>query len=226
MIREMNISMNESKAKVLQLFPISVFQSKIDINEDTKKFLCSQEYERMLSNNGNFSKNKYVLETTECSNLKKDIMKQLDVFTKKYLTVKDNVRFYMQNSWVVEHHKNDWGQPHLHGNSLLSGVCYIKTEKDSGNIIFHKPDGYTNLFHSSTMILFNEYDNHNCDDWGITPEDGDILIFPSHLMHSIKHNNSNVDRYSLAFNFHVEGELYSKTSKIDYLKLKENKPYE
>ena len=39
MIREMNISMNESKAKVLQLFPISVFQSKIDINEDTKKFL-------------------------------------------------------------------------------------------------------------------------------------------------------------------------------------------
>tara|TARA_B100001094_G_scaffold263000_1_gene264414 strand:+ start:320 stop:976 length:657 start_codon:yes stop_codon:yes gene_type:complete len=216
--------MNESK--VLQLFPISVYQSKIDIDENTKSFLCSQEYERMATGNGDFTKNKYVLETTECSNIKKEIMNHLDIFTKKYLTVKDNVKFYMQNSWGVKHSNNDWGQPHMHGNSLLSGVCYLKTKKDSGNITFHKPDGYTNLFHSSTMILFDEWENHNSDHWSITPEDGDILIFPSHLMHGITKNNSNIDRYSLAFNFHVEGEMYSKDSKIDYLKLVKNEPNE
>ena len=102
----------------------------------------------------------------------------------------------------------------------------MKTNKDSGNIVFHKPDGYTNLFHSSTLIQFNNYENHNCDDWDITPEVGDILIFPSHLLHSIRSNNSDMERYSLAFNFHVEGELYSKNSKIDYLKLKDFGPYE
>ena len=105
-------------------------------------------------------------------------------------------------------------------------MCYLKTKKDSGDIVFHKPDGYTNLFHSSIAILFDEYENHNSDSYGITPEDGDILIFPSHLSHSIKENISDIDRYSLSFNFHIEGELYSKNSKIDYLKLKEFKPYE
>lgn len=215
-----------TESKVLQLFPISIYQSKIDIDENTKSFLYSQEYERMFSGNGDFTKNKYILETPECSKLKNEIMKQLNIFTKNYLTVKDNIKFYMQNSWAVKHQKNDWGQPHVHGNSLLSGVCYLKTNKDSGNIVFHKPDGYTNLFHSSTMIMFNEYDNHNSDVYDIVPEEGDIIIFPSHLMHSIKRNNSDMDRYSLAFNFHVEGELYSKDSKIDYLKLTEAKPYD
>ena len=215
-----------SESRVLQLFPISVYQSKIDIDENIKSFLYSQECERMFSGNGDFSKNKYILETNECVNLKKQIMKQLDVFTRKYLTVKNNIRFYMQNSWVVKHHKGDWGQQHKHGNSLLSGVCYLKTNKDSGNIVFHKPDGYTNLFHSSTLIQFNDYENHNSDDWDITPEEGDILIFPSHLLHSIRSNNSDMERYSLAFNFHIEGELYSKNSKIDYLKLKDFGPYE
>jgi len=207
------------KSEVLQLFPISVYKSKLEIDEDTKKFIYSQEYERMGSGNGDFTKNKYVLDTPECKNLKTQIEKHLNIFTNDYLTVKDNINFYMQNSWAVKHNKGDWGQQHCHANSLLSGVCYLKTNKNSGNIVFHKPDGYTNLFHTSTMILFNDYDNHNCESFDICPEEGDILIFPSHLMHSIKSNNSDMDRYSLAFNFHIEGELYSKDSKIDYLKL-------
>ena len=214
------------ESKVLQLFPISVYQSKININQDVKSFVYSQEYERMFSGNGDFTKNKYLLESSECADLKKQIMQQLDVFTKKYLTVKDDIKFYMQNSWAVKHYKGDWGQKHCHANSLLSGVCYLKTNEKSGDIVFHKPDGYTNLFHSSTLILMDKYDNHNCDEWGITPKEGDILIFPSHLTHSIRSNDSDIERYSLSFNFHIEGELYSKHSKIDYLKIEENKPYE
>lgn len=213
--------MNESK--IIQLFPISVYTSNIEINEDDKKNIIGEDYERMFSGNGDYTKNKYLLHDTRYKNLKEEIHNHLEVYTKKYLTVKDNVKFYMQNSWAVRHQNGDWGQSHIHGNSLLSGVCYLKTKKDSGDIVFHKPNGYTNLFHSSTAILFDEFDNHNCEVYKITPEDGDILIFPSHLLHEIKKNISDIDRYSLAFNFHVEGELYSKDSKIDYLKLKEFK---
>jgi len=215
-----------NKAKVIQLFPISVYNDKISVDENTKKFIISQDYERMFSGNGNFSVNKYLLNEPECANLKNQIMEQCDVFTRKYLTVKDNINFYMQNSWAVKHDKDDWGQQHEHSNSLLSGVLYLETNKDSGDICFHKPYGYTNLFHSSTHIPFNDYETHNSDVYRHTPENGDILIFPAHLHHSINANKSNIIRYSLAFNFHISGELYSKNSRIDYLKLEENKPYE
>ena len=87
----------------------------------------------------------------------------LDVYTKKYLNVKKHIKFYMQNSWAVRHQSDDWGQSHIHANSLLSGVYYIQTKKNSGDICFHKPMGYTNIFHSSTNVPFEKFDNHNCD---------------------------------------------------------------
>jgi uncharacterized protein (TIGR02466 family) len=215
-----------SEASVIQLFPISVYHNKINIDEDIKKFIISQEYERMYSGNGDFTVNKYLLNTPECVNLKKQISEQLDVFTRKYLTVKNDINFYMQCSWGVKHKKGDWGQQHEHANSLLSGVLYLETDKDSGSICFHKPYGYTNLFHSSTHIPFNEFETHNADVYHHVPENGDILLFPSHLHHSIKENRSNIIRYSIAFNFHISGELKTADSKIDYLKIEENKPYE
>ena len=213
------------EAKVLQLFPISVYTNKINVDEDIKNFIISQKYERMFSGNGDFTVNKYLLNTPECANLKKQIFEQVDVFTRKYLTVKNHINFYMQNSWGVKHHKGDWGQQHEHANSLLSGVLYLETNKDSGSICFHKPYGYTNLFHPSTLIPMNNFESHNSDEWNHVPENGDILLFPAHLHHSIKENKSNIIRYSIAFNFHVSGELLSTNSKIDYLKLEENKPY-
>jgi len=33
-----------------------------------------------------------------------------------------------------------------------------------------------------------------------------ILLFPSHLTHAVKPNNSNEDRYSIAFNYILRGE--------------------
>ena len=205
--------------KVYQLFPISVYENNIHIDDDTKKFIISQEYERMFSGNGDFTVNKYLLDTPECVNLKKQIMQECENFTRKYLKAKDNVSFYMQNSWAVKHNKGDFGQIHEHANSLLSGVLYLETDNESGDISFHKPGGYTNLFHPSTMILFDEYETHNSDNYRIVPKNGNILLFPSHLNHSIRENKSDIVRYSLAFNFHIEGELYSKDSQIDYLKI-------
>jgi len=212
-----------SEAKIIQLFPISVYTGDIVINEDDKKNILEENYERMFSGNGDYTKNKYLLHDTKYKNLKEKINNHLDVYTKKYLNVKKHIKFYMQNSWAVRHQSDDWGQSHIHANSLLSGVYYIQTKKNSGDICFHKPMGYTNIFHSSTNVPFEKFDNHNCDVYNITPEDGKILLFPSHLYHSINNNISDITRYSVSFNFHVDAELFSEASKIDYLKLKEFK---
>lgn len=204
---------------IYQLYPTPLYVGIMDIDNRDKDFIYNQNYVRMKTDNGDFTDNHYLLELKELSNLKKDIMTHLNVFLKKYLTVPDKLNFYMQNSWAVKHHKNDSAQGHIHQNSLLSGVVYLKTDEQSGEICFHKPTGLTNIFHESVNIPFEENLSHNSDNWCITPKPGDILIFPSHLYHSVRPNKSYIDRYSLAFNFYVEGELYSKDCKIDYLKL-------
>lgn len=209
-----------NNAKVIQLFPISVFTSNIGVDEKDREFLTNLDFERMPSENGNFTKNKNVLDFEECKQLKNKIIKALNGYVRNYLQVSKNVNFYLQNSWVNEHLPTDWAQPHIHQNSLISGVYYIKTFENSGDITFLKPDGYTNLFHSSINIEFDNKDAHNTDRLSYQPVDGDLLIFPSHLMHMIGKNKNEQKRYSMGFNFFAEGELYSKDAKIDYLNLR------
>tara|TARA_B110000503_G_scaffold34546_1_gene56280 strand:+ start:1681 stop:2115 length:435 start_codon:yes stop_codon:yes gene_type:complete len=75
---------------------------------------------------------------------------------------------------------------HIHGEipSLWSGVYYLQTPLNSGDIIF-----YNNL-----SEIVKEY----------SPKVGDLLIFHSSLPHSVGVNNSNQDRISIAFNFEVK----------------------
>ena len=44
-----------------------------------------------------------------------------------------------------------------------------------------------------------KFDINNSNFWEINPEENDLLIFPSHLEHSISFNNSEETRYSIAF---------------------------
>ena len=213
-------------SQVYQLFPISVYRSNMTFTENEVNNILSLDYERMYSDNGNISKHKYILETPEFTEIKKQILKHCDVYTKSYMNVQKDIEFYLQNSWVVQHKPGDWAQTHVHANSLLSGVCYIQTDEQSGDIKFHKPDGYTNTFHSCVNIDYEKMDTHNCDEYNLTPKIGEILLFPAHLMHSVKPNNSFKDRYSLSFNFYAKGELYSRTSDIDYLNLRNGNRYD
>jgi uncharacterized protein (TIGR02466 family) len=213
------------QATVIQLFPISLYKGKMNIDDTSKNFVFNQPYKRMPSGNGDFSKNHYLLDLPEMKSLKDEIMIHVENYVYRYLNVRDDIiRFYIQNSWAVKHHPGDWAQNHTHSNCFISGVCYLKTEKNSGDITFTKPDGYTNLFHTSTRVPFFQSGNHNCEWWDEKPEDNDILLFPSHLMHHVKMNNSNEDRFSVAFNLNMAGILRSDDSLLDYLKLEEHKP--
>ena len=61
-----------------------------------------------LLENGNFTKNKNVLDFEECKQLKNKIIKTLNGYVRNYLQVSKNVNFYLQNSWVNEHLFTDW----------------------------------------------------------------------------------------------------------------------
>src|SRR5690606_2821148 len=54
------------------------------------------------------------------------------------------------------------------------------------------------------MDAFNIY---NCKSWGYTPKTNDVCLFPSVVTHSVDPNESSEDRWCLAFNVFVRGDI-------------------
>ena len=55
----------------------------------------------------------------------------------------------------------------------------------------------------------------NCSHFVKGVEPNLLLLFPSHLVHSTEKNASDENRYSLAFNYFVEGELGGDTGRVN-----------
>lgn len=202
--------------EVLPLFAIPVYETVLNpISQEIKDYIINLPYERMHVGNGWYSEEKYVLENPECEPLKKLIMEELEYFIRDTLHVRKGIDFHMTNSWAVKHEKGDWGQMHAHTNSLLSGVFYLQTNEDSGKIRFHKEINYNNLFPISTDLEYDSYNIFNSRIWTFKPKNDLLLFFPSNLMHSITDNESEEDRFSLAFNFFPKGKLGAKEFQLE-----------
>ena len=191
--------------KTYNLWPIPVYEAEIPVKQKWKDAVLNSEYERTHINNSDISKDRYIL--NNIPDLKSDIEKHCELFVRKYLTVKDNAKFYLQNSWCNIHGPEEESQIHYHASSLLSGVYYPIFPKNSGNIAFHKGSIYNNVFHKSIRFEYEEHSNVTAEQYVLGLREGTIVIFPSHLEHSVEKNNSNENRYSLAFNFYVRGKF-------------------
>lgn len=94
-----------------------------------------------------------------------------------------------------EMEKGSHHMPHIHDNSLLSGVIYLEVPKDSSPIIFYDP---------RTVKYFNnliEVPNNplNQTKMYFIPKTNDILIWESWIRHEVPPNNSE-GRKTLVFN--------------------------
>lgn len=191
--------------KAHNLWPIPVYDSETPVKSEWVDYILNTEYERMHIGNGDISKDRYIL--NQLPDLKKEIENHCEIFVRKYLSVSENAKFYLQNSWSVKHNPGDKAQIHSHGSSLLSGVYYLKTKQNSGNLVFHKNPIYTNTFHQSIRFEYDDSNNVNTGQYVMNVEEGKVILFPSHLEHSVGENKSDEERYSLAFNFYVKGKF-------------------
>ena len=63
-------------------------------------------------------------------------------------------------------------------------MFFLNTYEDSGDLVFHNIKG--NDYHKQPIDAFKENVNYNSDYWRVTPEDGDLIVFPSFLNHSVE----------------------------------------
>ena len=105
----------------------------------------------------------------------------------------------MHNAWANINYKHGHNAPHLHNGCCYSGACYINADGDEGDIKFIETTK-----HFVGMALPTPRMEES---WGWKPTTGDILIFPSGLMHSVEPNMTDKDRYSISFNLDFNYDL-------------------
>jgi len=198
---------------VHNIWSTPIYENFISVDNEWIKIAKNEKFERMNSKNGDISSDFYILE--KIPNLKNEILKHCNFFLDKYLFINKNIQFYLTNSWLVKHKFKDFAQNHFHTNSLLSGVFYLETPENSGHICFLRNTHTNYIFPISFNIDFEKQNNTNCFDYKIEVKKGKIIIFPSHLYHSVLENFSNEDRYSLAFNFYAKGKMGNNEFQLD-----------
>ena len=110
---------------------------------------------------------------------------------------------YLGNMWANINPPGGSNRAHQHPNSLWSGVYWIKTPKNCGELKIDDPRSV------ACMTRPRQKDTKKPDRlWREThyePIAGRCIMFPSWLMHCVDPNKSNDIRISVSFNFLQKG---------------------
>ena len=111
--------------------------------------------------------------------------------------LKTQHEFKISYAWLNLNQNNNITAAHLHKNSIISGVLYIKCQ-DSGQLVLINPIiPHQYVIDPNTIENFNGL---NSAVYRVVPEKGKLIIFPSWIMHYVEHNSNKNDRMSMAFN--------------------------
>ena len=150
---------------------------------------------------------KYVLNRPEFQHIHQLVLGEINRYTREVLAVNRRIEFYVTNSWININRPGDQGGAHTHNNSLISGVLYLKAPANGGNILFYRDINSLLPFPPALDLDIDSQNIYNCKQFGHSPKDFDVCLFPSVLMHSVGTNESTEDRWCLPFNVFVKGEL-------------------
>jgi uncharacterized protein (TIGR02466 family) len=110
---------------------------------------------------------------------------------------------FLGNMWANINPPGGMNRAHQHPNSLWSGVYYVKTPKNSGQLKIDDPRS------SAAMVRPNQKKGpvppRLYRETHYEPIAGRCIMFPSWLMHCVDPNNSNDIRISVSFNFLQKG---------------------
>jgi uncharacterized protein (TIGR02466 family) len=202
----------ENNYQIIPLFPIPLCISRLPNNLSTvtdyfdQQEILKQEPEA-VAEYGDRSKNSYILDEPECSELKSFILNLALEFSTNTLGY-SCTSYKFSQSWISLKSPGHHHKLHTHPNSIISGVIYygeylpdtplINFHKPTSNIVGHLENNLISIPHSSPLPSSSLPYVGNI--YPFTPTPGDIIMFHSSLPHSVPKNTTNKVRKSLAFN--------------------------
>lgn len=189
--------------EILELFPTPIYTTVIPpAFSKVIPFFDKQDMgtDADHDNYGFRSKDSYILDKPECSDLSRFILSNVSIFAAQLGYDYDSYRF--GQSWVSVKAPGQHHTSHTHPNSLISGVFYYGpvTEKTPA-IKFHRQSGAVNASYIQPKTVLDKRNlKYAQNEFSITFEPGLLVLFPSYFMHSVPLNKTDKARHSLAFN--------------------------
>ena len=203
----------KEKDELLQLFPTPALITKYENTfEEEFKFIQNLRYIEQKENKNFKSDDTYLLKHKELSKIDNFFKESLNKFTKNIFHTKQ--RLVVTQCWTNRNPPGSKHHEHVHPNSILSGVFYFRQSKTLPPIQFSK------AVQDSFKLSPEKYNILNSETFLLPMVDGELVLFPSSLRHSVPINRGNETRYSMSFNTFCIDELGTMDS-LTHLNIKD-----
>lgn len=154
-----------------------------------------------VSNEGGFHSTHLDLANSKTSALFRELIRCV---SETFISLGFNIEEYepvIHVAWLNINRKHNFMRHHNHLKSVFSGVYYIKTPKNSGDLEFNSPVADHKYVVDSDCI--KDFNDFNSNTWIVPAEESKLVLFPSWLVHFVQPNFSDEDRISLSFDCSV-----------------------
>jgi len=114
-----------------------------------------------------------------------------------------NCNLKITNMWININKKGNYNVSHVHPGSLISGIFWVKIPQNCGKLKFLSPNHFNESHLVENVNNKIKLEHNYCDHFDMNPQEGKIILFPSHLRHLVEPNKSDEDRISIAFNLNI-----------------------
>lgn len=120
---------------------------------------------------------------------------------------------YITSMWANITHPNHRQDIHVHPNCLLSGLVYIKTPVNCGGTLFASSRKFT----KNLEPQYFQKNDLNSDFIVVPAEKGRMLMWPSHVPHSVEQGTADEseDRITVPFNVMIRGAIELFTARLN-----------
>ena len=197
------------------LFPTPVYQSVLDFRPSEVKFMldymrdCAWAPDTDIVNRPNGETTKLeedILSKPELLLLENKIDSEVHKFAKSLQLDLSKHGLKRINSWGNLQRKGNYIAEHRHNNTQFAGVFYLQVPEGSGDIVFTTRNATWITSHWEPSVT--GYDDLNSFERRFEPEECGLFIFPAHLDHYVTPSFSSEERYSISFNYNLDGKFF------------------
>lgn len=103
----------------------------------------------------------------------------------------------LTSAWLnINDSRQCMNSEHIHGD-VFSGVFYLSAPEESGKLVLQNP-AINRMW--SGCALASQKNEFTGESIRIEPIEGNIILFPSYLPHSVETNNHDEERIAISFN--------------------------
>ena len=193
--------------KIEGIFPCPVYtvtrDSNLNSTEEKEIEDIIKEGMRKVGDLNHHTDNSYIF-NSKLKNIKHFCEQQLNIYVKEVIAPKEELDFYITQSWLNVTKPGEFHHDHFHSNSIISGVFYISTG-EGDKIHFGNPNV---KLKEAIQIEPEEFNMWTSNSWFFSVNNNELVLFPSWLDHQVQPNEkATTDRISLSFNTFVKGTL-------------------